>query len=126
VVNPVGSISALLLDLVQKLPIVTVHWNKRVVDVGQDESTAWVDAVDSSGSRSRWEADYVIGCEGAQSAVRKSLFNGRFPGYTWPSQLIAVNVDLPFPVDSWQRHTDMLSSSFMMVLIRQIGPMHNG
>ncbi|KEF57081.1 uncharacterized protein A1O9_07271 [Exophiala aquamarina CBS 119918] len=96
VVNPVGSISALLLDLVQKMSIVTIHWNCRVVDVGQDEIVAWVDAVDPSGNKSRWEADYVIGCEGAQSAVRKSLFNGRFPGYTWPAQLIAVNFSYDF------------------------------
>jgi 2-polyprenyl-6-methoxyphenol hydroxylase-like FAD-dependent oxidoreductase len=46
-------------------------------------------------------ADYVLGCAGANSQVRKSLFGGKnFPGETLHSQIIATNVSSPFSAQS--------------------------
>ena len=70
----------------------TVSWNHRVVNVGQDKDTAWVE-VDTPDGKKRMEADYVVGCDGAASGVRKSLFGDDFPGWTWDDvQIIATNV----------------------------------
>ncbi len=56
----------------------TIHWEHRVVDVGQDADKAWVD-VETKDGKKRLEADYIIGADGANSTVRKTLFGKEFP-----------------------------------------------
>lgn len=39
------------------------------------------------------EADYVVGCDGANSIVRRRLFGDEvYPGYTWKEQIVATNI----------------------------------
>ena len=72
----------------------------KVVDLGEEGGKAWVDVVfDGQGdgaeeeAKKRMEADYVVGCDGANSRVRRSLFgDGNFPGWTWDEQIVATNV----------------------------------
>lgn len=68
----------------------TISWNHRVTGVGQDEKTAWVD-VDTPDGPTRVHGDYIVGCDGANSQVRKSLFD-EYPGFTWDRQIVATNV----------------------------------
>jgi 2-polyprenyl-6-methoxyphenol hydroxylase-like FAD-dependent oxidoreductase len=57
-----------------------VKWRYRVVDIGQNEAQAWV-FVETPTGRQRYEADYVIGYDGANSQIRRSLFGDlNFPG----------------------------------------------
>ncbi|KAE9365033.1 FAD/NAD(P)-binding domain-containing protein [Stipitochalara longipes BDJ] len=74
---------------------VTVLWDKKVTDVGSDEKVAWATVKNKDGSEERWTADYICGCDGANSQVRKSLFGNEFPGHTWDAQIIATNVYYP-------------------------------
>lgn len=73
----------------------TISWEHRVVGLGQDESRAWVD-VETPQGRRRIEADYIVGCDGANSAVRKGLFGEEFPGWTWDAQIVATNTYYDF------------------------------
>ncbi|KAK5255346.1 hypothetical protein LTR46_008184 [Exophiala xenobiotica] len=99
VILPVGSLSRLLVQEIQNYPSIAVHWQHRVTGVGQDSSKSWVQVQEiSSGTEITMQADFVIGCDGGTSTVRKAVFGGRFPGYTWPTQLIAVNI--------WERFAD--------------------
>lgn len=81
---------------------VEILWGRKVVGVGgqeEDSNEAWVD-VEAEGDetnekrRERLEADFVVGCDGGNSGVRKCLFPGRanFPGFTWEEQIVATNV----------------------------------
>lgn len=64
--------------------------------VGQVGEKAWVQVETADGLK-RFEADIVIGCDGAGSIVRRSLLGHSFPGFTWDKQLVACNVRmLPF------------------------------
>jgi 2-polyprenyl-6-methoxyphenol hydroxylase-like FAD-dependent oxidoreductase len=68
-----------------------------VVGVGQDAEGAWCEVEvqvegKPEGRRELVRGDYVVGCDGANSAVRKSLFGDEFPGFTWDAQIIATNV----------------------------------
>lgn len=77
---------------------IDVRFNHKVVHAGQDEGEkkAWVDVeIGAEGEEKRHErfkGDYVIGCDGAASAVRHSLFGRDWPGQTWDYKFIVQNV----------------------------------
>lgn len=77
---------------------VTLLFNHKVVDVQQDAASAWatVEAAAGHGDKEekRFEADYVIGCDGGQSMVRKLLFQRQWPGETFESRLLVQNASL--------------------------------
>ncbi|KAL2179634.1 uncharacterized protein P884DRAFT_275946 [Thermothelomyces heterothallicus CBS 202.75] len=75
-----------------------IEWEHRVVGVGQDADGAWceVEVAGGRGGRKVVRGDYVVGCDGANSTVRKSLFGDEFPGFTWDAQIIATNTYYPF------------------------------
>ncbi|KAI4748348.1 FAD binding domain-containing protein [Aureobasidium sp. EXF-12298] len=74
-----------------------VSWEHRVLEVQQDESKAWVKVQTPTENEKIIEADYVVGCDGANSIVRKSLFGEEFPGFTWnQKQIVATNTYYDF------------------------------
>lgn len=79
--------------------LIEVLFNHKVTHAGQDEKSAWVDVeVGEEGQQKeekRFCADYVIGCDGASSAVRRSLFGREWPGQTFPYRFIVQNVSGP-------------------------------
>ncbi|KAL2428705.1 FAD-dependent monooxygenase terC [Exophiala dermatitidis] len=76
--------------------LVEVKFNHKVTKAGQDEGCAWVDVEvnDENEGRTtkRFTADYVVGCDGATSTVRKSLFGRDWPGQTFDCRLLVQNV----------------------------------
>ncbi|KAF6828067.1 FAD binding domain-containing protein [Colletotrichum musicola] len=72
-----------------------IGWEHRVIGLGQDADRAWVD-VETPEGKKRIEADYVVGCDGANSAVRKGLFGDEYPGFTWDAQIVATNTYYDF------------------------------
>lgn len=79
--------------------VVKVEWGRSVVGVGQDERGAWVE-VGTDDGREKIEAEYVVGCDGANSVVRRCLFgkgDDAFPGKTWNEQIVATNVSRIVP-----------------------------
>ena len=89
---PLAQLDQLLYRHAIAQPNVTVLFNHKVSDISQDDNKAWVDAETPDGVK-RFEAQYVIGCDGASSVVRKKMFNGNdFPGWTWDKQIVATNV----------------------------------
>lgn len=73
-------------------PTADLKWNHKVTGIGQDEQKAWVE-VDTLEGPEKLEADYIIGCDGANSQIRRSLFGDwNFPGRTWDEQIVATNV----------------------------------
>jgi 2-polyprenyl-6-methoxyphenol hydroxylase-like FAD-dependent oxidoreductase len=83
----------LMLDMFLEKYNGQISWKHRVVSVHQDAEKAWVQ-VETPDGPTTFEADYVVGCDGAGSTVRKSLFGKDFPGFTWDSQVVATNVSL--------------------------------
>lgn len=89
---PVDKVSIILSKDIDNEPSIQISYSHKVTGVGQDEQTAWVD-VDTPKGTLRLEADYVIGCDGANSQVRRSMFVDKaFPGKTWDEQIVATNV----------------------------------
>ncbi|KAF2099878.1 FAD/NAD(P)-binding domain-containing protein [Rhizodiscina lignyota] len=89
----------ILQEHVKAQPNAKISYNYKVTGLGQDESQAWVDAAAPEGPK-RMTADYIIGCDGANSQIRRGLFGDfNFPGRTWDEQIVATNVYYDFPED---------------------------
>lgn len=90
-VLPLDRLGQLLYEHIQRQPTAKVKWSHRVTKVGQDQNKAWVE-VDTPNGPYRSEAEYVLGCDGASSTVRRELFGPEYPGETLNAQIIATNV----------------------------------
>jgi 2-polyprenyl-6-methoxyphenol hydroxylase-like FAD-dependent oxidoreductase len=91
-VLPIDTLGKILWSHAQKNDNISVSWGCQVLDVGQDEDSAWVSVRENGGTEKTIRADFVCGCDGATSQVRKSLFGGAFHGKTWNDQMVATNV----------------------------------
>ena len=78
--------------------LIDVRFNHRVLGAGNDEDTAkaWLDveigAEREVKSNERMLADYIVGCDGSGSAVRRSLYGRDWPGQTFDCRFIVQNV----------------------------------
>ena len=93
IVLPINKLDEILLSHAEKNSKICLKWGHRVVDVGQDENSAWVIVKKQDGTQTRISGDFLIGCDGGTSQVRKSLFGDKnFPGMTWDVQFVATDV----------------------------------
>ncbi|RVX69825.1 hypothetical protein B0A52_05659 [Exophiala mesophila] len=82
VILPVHLLAGLLYEEITKLDNAKVHWGCRFVNLSQDEGHVLVEA-ERNGQQETFDVDFVVGCDGARSSVRKVLVNDVFPGKTW-------------------------------------------
>ncbi|PVH73225.1 FAD/NAD(P)-binding domain-containing protein [Cadophora sp. DSE1049] len=93
---PLDQLGEILHKHIMALPKADLKWNHKVTGLGQDDQKAWVEIETPEGPK-RLEAEYVIGCDGANSQVRRSLFGDmNFPGRTWDEQIVATNTYYDF------------------------------
>lgn len=101
IVLPLSEILQILYRHCQKWNV-EVKFEHKVVNVRQDERKAWVEVEvrhenEAEYRKETFEADYVIGCDGATSRVRQELFGREWPGVTWDHALLVQNVRLQDP-----------------------------
>ncbi|KAK3312718.1 hypothetical protein B0H66DRAFT_643896 [Apodospora peruviana] len=95
---PLDQLGPIIAAHLAKQTTAEVKWGHRVTGLGgQDDQKAWVDVLMTGGdgqtTAKRLEADYIVGCDGANSQIRRSLHGDlNFPGKTWDEQLVATNV----------------------------------
>lgn len=93
IVLPVGMLCEIMLSHAERKSKIHLKWSHMVVDVGQDQNSAWAIIKEQDGTEKRISADFLCGCDGGTSKVRKSLFGEKnFPGKTWDMQLVATDV----------------------------------
>jgi 3-(3-hydroxy-phenyl)propionate hydroxylase len=78
------------LERLARMDNATVVTGARVSGISQD-----ADSVTVSSSRENHQADYVIGCDGGRSTVRKSL-GIEFEGFTWPERFLVITTRFDF------------------------------
>ena len=90
---PSGTLCEILLSHAERNSKITLKWGHQVIDVGQDDDSAWVLVKGQDGIEKKISGDFLCGCDGGTSQVRKSLFGERsFPGKTWDVQFVATDV----------------------------------
>lgn len=87
-------LAELVMRHLARLPGTEVLWNHTVKALAQTGSEVRV-AVDTEDGEKVFEADWVIGTDGARSTVRK-LAGLPFEGFTWPDRFVATNIEYPF------------------------------
>lgn len=92
-VLPLNKLGQILLKHAEAQENVTIRWNHSAINVGQDKTSAWAIIRNKDGTESKVTGDFLCGCDGANSQVRRSLFGDQnYPGRTWDAQIIATNV----------------------------------
>lgn len=84
----------LAMEHLARIPGTEVLWNHTVKAMAQSGGKARL-AVDTDEGELWFEADWIIGADGARSMVRK-LLGLEFEGFTWPERFVATNIDYPF------------------------------
>ncbi|KAM0328708.1 hypothetical protein ACHAQA_005121 [Verticillium albo-atrum] len=95
---PLDKLGEVLYEHGKEVSTLEYHFGSRVTAIGQNELEAWIDIENvDSGVQSRMSADYIVGCDGANSVIRRLLFGQwEFPGKTWDEQIVATNVYYDF------------------------------
>ncbi|KAK5197799.1 hypothetical protein LTR92_002044 [Exophiala xenobiotica] len=103
--------------------LVTVKFNHRVINVGQHADHTWVEVQAGEGDakkKKRFTADYVVGCDGATSAVRKALFGREWPGQTFDCRLLVQNAWYDgFEKHGWDGGNYMIDPDFWGLIAKR-------
>jgi 2-polyprenyl-6-methoxyphenol hydroxylase-like FAD-dependent oxidoreductase len=78
-----------------QLPHVEIKMGVSVEGLSQTLDAVTVQASSESGLKESWQSQYLVGCDGAKSIVRKTL-NLTFEGETFPETTLLVATDFPF------------------------------
>jgi 2-polyprenyl-6-methoxyphenol hydroxylase-like FAD-dependent oxidoreductase len=98
---PLDRLGKILERHLQKQPTAEILYGHKVVKLEQDDKKATVFVERKDREATEFSADFIVGCDGANSQIRRSLFGAwEFPGKTWDQQIVATNVGklsfLPF------------------------------
>jgi 2-polyprenyl-6-methoxyphenol hydroxylase-like FAD-dependent oxidoreductase len=90
---PLNRLCKLVYEHIEREPNCEVKFSHKVLSIDQDKPSAEVLVETPDGTQVTMKADYIIGCDGANSQIRRSLFGDmNFPGRTWDEQIVATNV----------------------------------
>jgi 3-(3-hydroxy-phenyl)propionate hydroxylase/6-hydroxy-3-succinoylpyridine 3-monooxygenase len=98
-----GALVQLALDELAAYPSARVLWQHAVRAVAQDDAGVTV-TVDTPSGAEILRAAWVIGADGASSAVRAAL-GLPFEGFTWPERFVATNIRYPFGEHGFAQNT---------------------
>ncbi|KAK4119463.1 FAD/NAD(P)-binding domain-containing protein [Parathielavia appendiculata] len=99
VLLPLHRLDKILESRVLEQSSAEIKYGCKVVELGEEgrRGKAWVRAGKEGGGSELVEGEYVVGCDEANSTVRRRLFGEMvFPGFTWNEQIVATNVDCNF------------------------------
>ncbi|KAL3426711.1 FAD binding domain-containing protein [Phlyctema vagabunda] len=98
---PLDHLGRILAKHLERQPTAHVKYGHKVVKLEQNEHSATV-FVETKDGTTKMSADFIVGCDGANSQIRRSLFGDwEFPGKTWDQQVIATNVYYDFSKFNW-------------------------
>ncbi|WP_236795516.1 NAD(P)/FAD-dependent oxidoreductase [Amycolatopsis sp. GM8] len=87
--------SQILLRNLSDHPLFTIQWSERVSSVAEISDGVQVASVAADGTEVTRVAQYVIGADGAKSAVRRSL-GLELEGHTYPVRFLILSSSYPF------------------------------
>ncbi|KAK5146903.1 hypothetical protein LTR32_001581 [Rachicladosporium monterosium] len=103
----VGRLCALLEREVKKRTGVSVQWDHKVTGLksGLDpqDTSASLEVEGPGGKSTTYTADYIVGCDGGNSTVRRLMHGQRnFPGFSWDVPIVATNTMIDLDRFGWE------------------------
>lgn len=93
-------IGEILVKHLQRFANAKIQWGREFVGLNQSPEGVSV-AVNGPDGSETYQADWVVGCDGGRSAVRKSL-DLPFQGFTWPQRFVATDIHYDFAAHGWE------------------------
>ena len=84
-----------LVGHLEGVPELVIRFSASVTDIFQTEDQVTVALENGDGEKESITADFVIGCDGGRSMVRKSA-EIDFPGFTYPERFLKIATDFDF------------------------------
>src|SRR5688572_2652377 len=109
-------LAEICLARLEAMPHAAIHWRTAFTTLSQDPEGVTVTAKGPDGEvelRGRW----VIGADGAGSAVRKAL-GLSFDGMTWPERFVATNVRHDFESGGYWQSTMVVDDRWGAVIVK--------
>lgn len=109
-------LAAICLARLEAMPNAAIRWRTPLAGLSQDAGGVTVRAGGPDGEielRARW----VIGADGAGSAVRKAL-GLSFDGMTWPERFVATNVRHDFESGGYWQSTMVVDGEWGAVIVK--------
>src|SRR5690606_9761699 len=100
----------------EALPNAEVHWRTRFIGLTEDAGGVTV-AVETPEGPAELRARWLVGADGAGSAVRKAL-GLRFDGMTWPERFVATNVRHDFERGGYWQATMVIDDRWGAVIVK--------
>lgn len=111
-------LAEMVMEHLARLPGTEVLWNHAVKALGQADGRARV-AVDTDEGEVTFEADWIIGADGARSTIR-GLLGLPFEGFTWPERFVATNIEYPF-ADFDFAESNMIADPVNWAVVARLG-----
>ncbi len=89
-----SKLTRILADLMRSDPNFELRFDREVTAVEQDSASVEI-TITRNGKSERQRGRYLIGADGASSAVRRAL-GIEFEGFTWPDRLLVVSTPFDF------------------------------
>jgi 2-polyprenyl-6-methoxyphenol hydroxylase-like FAD-dependent oxidoreductase len=100
----------------RRIPGATVSFGTRVTGLAQDAAGVTVHASSTEGAR-ELRAGWVVGADGARSAVRQAL-GLTFAGTTWPERFVATNLYYDFEQLGLARATMQIDPRYGAIIVK--------
>lgn len=110
-------VDVVLQTIEQEALPVDVRWGRNVIGLRNHDDRAVVTALCPDGSPEHHEAEWVVGADGAGSAVRE-LTGMSFDGFTWPERFVATDVRYPFEEEGYDQTTFVVDERFGAIIVK--------
>lgn len=112
------ALCALVLERLAAFPHAQVRWGTRVGGVSAGPDGVSVEVEGEGGGRSgRVTGPWLVGCDGARSAVRRTL-RLPFEGMTWDTRFVATNVVFDFEAHGYTRSVFLMDDVHGAVIVK--------
>jgi 3-(3-hydroxy-phenyl)propionate hydroxylase/6-hydroxy-3-succinoylpyridine 3-monooxygenase len=98
------------------IPNAFYHWRTAFAGLSQDADGVTV-RVETPDGECEMRARYVVGADGAGSAVRRAL-GLSFDGFTWPERFVATNVEHDFESGDYWQSTMVVDDEWGAVIVK--------
>ncbi|KAK3075894.1 hypothetical protein LTR53_000323, partial [Teratosphaeriaceae sp. CCFEE 6253] len=103
----VGRLCALLEREMKTRTGIGVKWDHKVtaITAGLDakDTSATVEVEQPGGQTTTYTADYIVGCDGGNSTMRRLMHGQRnFPGFSWDVPIVATNTMIDLDRFGWE------------------------